>query len=175
MYASLRDFEIVHYTSLLPEALVERLVRHRTYNTSRVFKPRSSPLTSPTRKRTKKADRKLGRAFWEKVLAGHREYEAGRKNRSKNNDKPVDDDERQQPLAFCFLDLPAKIRNAVYMIYLEGAKDIETGNDIRRKRREKIRLLPPSLPPPTPYAREEERLRTNLQRRLSHSGGKRGR
>ncbi|KAH3998581.1 hypothetical protein HBI56_155990 [Parastagonospora nodorum] len=101
-----------------------------------------------------------------------------KKNGTKNSNKPVDNDERQQPPAFRFLDMPPEIRNAIYMIYLNDAKDIASGNDIRLKRHEKVKTLPRSnpgrgalfyhaLPTPTPYAIEEERLRIIIQRRSS--------
>jgi hypothetical protein len=101
-----------------------------------------------------------------------------KKNRTKNSNRPGDNDERQQSPAFRFLDMPPEIRNATHMTYLNNAKDIASGNDIRLKLREKIKILPRPNPSrralfyhapltPAPYAVEEERLRISIQRRSS--------
>jgi hypothetical protein len=80
------------------------------------------PLTEEQEE--EKRGRSRGRAIWLEVLAEQRQF---------RSQDPDDINDGTHP-AFRFLDLPAKLRNMVYMHCLEDTKDMENGNDTHLNR-----------------------------------------
>jgi hypothetical protein len=115
-------------------------------------------------------NRRLGREKWDMILGLQR---ATKSAKTKSNDN-FKNHAATQP--FLFLDLPGGLRKETYKYYLNDTEDVKSGNDMRSTR---LRALTRGLGKPTafggtkrspdfwgpsPYQREEERLRTVVKK-----------